>query len=244
MLGLILGPGHQDGAESSCRSQRRCNVVASCWQMPAIPTAPSVQEMKNRATDMAAQAKAATAAVSSTASAKAGCATAATVAAVSATAVAGAAVGAVAAVTAPPEPPPPPRECWTFSLFGSCAEQPEFASYACVVPCIATAEISTYRKTGNPDAKTDACALFCNLAACAICDDGLMSSERERVRDKTNMVPGDCCKCNAACWDTCLTTAFCWGCAAAQMKRELQVWFGHAGEGAPVHPGSPAAKRS
>ena len=64
---------------------------------------------------------------------------------------------------------------------------------------------------------------------------------RERVREKTNMVPGECC--NAACWDTCLATMFCWGCAAAQMKRELQVWFGHAGEGAPVHPGSPAAKR-
>ena len=85
------------------------------------------------------------------------------------------------------------------------------------------------------------CAHSCNLAACWLCDDGLISSERERVREKTNMVPGECC--NAACWDTCLATMFCWGCAAAQMKRELQVWFGHAGEGAPVHPGSPAAKR-
>lgn len=33
-----------------------------------------------------------------------------------------------------------------------------------------------------------------------------MSSERERVREKTNMIPGECC--NAACWDTCLATMF------------------------------------
>ena len=98
-----------------------------------------------------------------------------------------------------------------------------------------------HRSSSNPEAKADACSLMCNLAVCWLCDDGLMSSERERVREKTNMVPGECC--NAACWDTCLATMFCWGCAAAQMKRELQVWFGHAGEGAPVHPGSPAAKR-
>ena len=158
MLGRFFSPGRRRGEHYLAGQAPACNVGSWQIQMPAIPTAPSVQEMKNRATNMAAQAKAATAAVSSTASA-----------------VAGAAVAAVAEVTAPPEPPPPPRECWTFSLFGSCAEQPEFASYACVVPCIATAEISTYRKTGNPDAKTDACALFCNLAACAICDDGLMS---------------------------------------------------------------------
>ena len=182
--------------------------------MPLVPKAPSVQEIKDRAAQ-------ATAAVSSTASA-----------------VAGAAVAAVAEATAPP---PPPRERWTFSLCGSCAEQPGFASYACVAPCFATAEISSYRSSGNPEAKADTCALMCNLAACWLCDDGLMASERERVREKTNMIPGECC--NAACWDTCLATMFCWGCAAAQMKRELQVWFGHAGEGAPVHPGSSAAKR-
>ena len=58
-------------------------------------------------------------------------------------------------------------------------------------------------------------------AACWLCDDGLMASERERVREKTNMIPVECC--NAACWDTHLATMFCWGCAAAQMKRELQV---------------------
>ena len=174
-----------------------------------------MQEIKDRAAQ-------ATAAVSSTASA-----------------VVGAAVAAVAEATAPP---PPPRVRWTFSsLCGSCAEQPGFASYACVAPCFATAEISSYGSTGNPEAKADTCALMCNLAACWLCDDGLMASERERVREKTNMIPGECC--NAACWDTCLATMFCWGCAAAQMKRELQVWFGHAGEGAPVHPGSSAAKR-
>ena len=101
--------------------------------MPLDPKAPSVQEINDRAAQ-------ATAAVSSTASA-----------------VAGAAVAAVAEATAPP---PPPRERWTFSLCGSCAEQPGFASYACVAPCFATAEISSYRSTGNPEAKTDACALI------------------------------------------------------------------------------------
>ena len=80
--------------------------------MPLVPKAPSCRRSR---TDRAAQA---TAAVSSTASA-----------------VAGAAVAAVAEATAPP---PPPRERWTFSLCGSCAEQPGFASYACVAPCFAT----------------------------------------------------------------------------------------------------------
>lgn len=40
-----------------------------------------------------------------------------------------------------------------FSLCDSCAEQPRFASYACVAPSFASAEISTYRSTGNPEAK-------------------------------------------------------------------------------------------
>ena len=119
---------------------------------------------------------------------------------------------------------------------------PGFGTFACVCPCVSTAEISAYRATGKLGDGPNAGALAANVCAFWLCDDGLLASERERVREKTNMVPGECC--NAACWDTCLATVFCWGCAAAQMKRELRVWYGHAGQDAPVHPGSPAAKRT
>ena len=69
-----------------------------------------------------------------------------------------------------------------------------------------------------------------------------MATVRNQIREDTNMVHSECC--NKACWDICLSTVFCWGCAAVQMKRELQVWFGHAGPEAPVHPGSPAARKA
>ena len=96
-----------------------------------------------------------------------------------------------AAVAEATAPPPPPRERWTFSLCGSCAEQPGFAWYACVAPCFATAEISSYRSSGNPEAKADTCALMCNLATCWLCDDGLMASECERVREGGGTVAAD-----------------------------------------------------
>ena len=130
-----------------------------------------------------------------------------------------------------------PREKWTFGACDSLQHDASYTCYACFVPCMSTAEVRAYRKTGKPDAPPEgSCTeLFCFC----LCGDGMLNAEREAVRKKTNLVAPECC--NAACCDDCMATTCCWGCAATQMKRELQVHFGHAGEGAPVHPGSPAA---
>ena len=157
-------------------------------------------------------------------------------------AVASATTQAVAAAVQPSEPPPPQRECWTYGLLDSCCADPGFASYACVCPCVATSEIDAYRKTKDPNAPADGCDITCQYLMFCFGDQCGMTTVRNQIREDTNMVHSECC--NKACWDICLSTVFCWGCAAVQMKRELQVWFGHAGPEAPVHPGSPAARKA
>lgn len=153
-----------------------------------------------------------------------------------AAAAASAAARTVAAVV---EPPPPPRPSWTYGLIESCGMEPGYGAYACFVPCLATAEVVAYRKTGDPNAKADAGAAILGCLCFYFCGDGCLAQERSRDRDMTNMTDDDC---NAACWDTCLSTSFCWGCATVQQRLELKVYYGHAAEGAPVHPGSPAAR--
>ena len=157
-----------------------------------------------------------------------------------ATAVAGAVAAAIA-----PEPLPPPREEWTYSLF-ACHTEPHLCMLGCCCPCLASPQIRAYRTSGSPDAKADDCVIWAHLFACYMCGDGMMAWERDQVRGKTNMVRAECdlsCNCNKQCCDDTCSTMCCCGCAAVQMKRELDVWYGHAGEGAPVHEGSPAAKK-
>lgn len=139
------------------------------------------------------------------------------------------------------EPPPPPREQWTYDLLDSfgCSD-PGVCIYGCCCPCLATADLQAYRTSGKEDARPSQASVFLHLFICYMCGDGLMAREREKIREKTNLVQAD--GCDSVAWNDCFITMCCYGCAAVQMKRELAVWFGHAGEGAPVHPGSPAAK--
>ena len=157
------------------------------------------------------------------------------------------AAGAVAAAVLP-EPLPPPREAWSYGLFDSCGcSEPDLCCIACCCPCLAMPRIRAYRQSGNPDKRADDCAVYMSLLSCWLCGDGLLAHERDEVRGKTNMVRADCditrCYFNNACCDDTCSTMCCCGCAAVQMKRELDVWFGLAGEDAPVHGGSPAAKK-
>jgi Cys-rich protein (TIGR01571 family) len=138
--------------------------------------------------------------------------------------------GAVASALST-EPPPPPREKWTFGLLESCGAEPQFCLWGCCCPCLATAEVQAYRETGSQERPPSECSVCFHLFVCFLCQDGLMQHEREKVRKKTNMVEN--------CNDDCVATMCCHGCAVAQMKRELAVYYGHA----PVHPGTPAAKK-
>ena len=163
-----------------------------------------------------------------------------------ASAVASAAAGAVAAAITP-EPLPPPREQWTYGLFDACGcTDPSLCMYGCCCPCLATPKIRAYRRSGKPDAEADDCTILCHIFACYMCGDGLMAHERDEIRGKTNMVRAECdlnCHYNYQCCDDTCSTMCCCGCAAVQMKRELDVYYGNASEGAPVHQGSPAAKK-
>ena len=133
-----------------------------------------------------------------------------------------------------------PRDAWTHSLCGSCVSEPCYAVKACIFPCWGTASVDTYKKSGDPAAHPSCNRIMLDVLCFMVCSDGTMARVRDQVRDHTNMVQAECC--NSACWDTCCTTTFCWGCAAAQIKRELDVWYGHANDNAPVYPGSPAWK--
>jgi Cys-rich protein (TIGR01571 family) len=139
------------------------------------------------------------------------------------------------AATSSSEPPPPPRETWTYSTFGSGFCDPGFCCYAWWCPTCANAEIEQFMKNGNEDGEIN-----CMQAIIAmLCPCDAMTGTRERVREHTNIVAADGCP-NMICMDTCCCICMCWGCAMAQEKRELRVWYGTAGSDAPKHPGSPA----
>ena len=101
---------------------------------------------------------------------------------------------------------------------------------------MAVERVNSYMKNGHEDAVRNWMTVLCAY----YCAGDSIAGTRDRVRVKTNMVEGECC--SKQCLDSCCTTVFCWGCALAQDRRELQVYFGHAGPEAPVHPGTPAAK--
>ena len=148
-----------------------------------------------------------------------------------------AAIGTGAIITMQPKPVmPPPRETWTYGLVASCCHDPSFGCHACVCPCLAVERVNSYLKNGHEDGERNRMTVLCAY----YCAGDSIAGTRDRVRQKTNMVEGECC--SKQCLDSCLTTCLCWGCALAQDRRELQVYFGHAGADAPVHPGTPAAK--
>jgi Cys-rich protein (TIGR01571 family) len=150
---------------------------------------------------------------------------------------AGALAKVTPAVAAVPVPPPPPRENWTYGIFATCFKDFGFGSRACICPCLAVERVASYMDTGREDAPIN----YITIGMSLLCMGDSVSGVREAVRQKTNMTPGECCPCNSACIDTCIASAFCWGCSLAQDRRELQVYFGHAGPEAPRHPGTPAA---
>ena len=117
----------------------------------------------------------------------------------------------------------------------------------CFCPCAANAKITAYRKSGDPGAPIDTNTALCNFVlAYSGCGDAFLGGERTAVREKTNVMTDDCSGdrgCNTDCWCACISLCLCWGCAGAQEKLELDVWYGHASENAPVHAGSPAAKK-
>eukprot|EP00945_MAST-04E_sp_MAST-4E-sp1_P004323 g4323.t1 len=147
--------------------------------------------------------------------------------------------------------PVPPREDWTYSLLDNCGcTDPQFCIFGCCCPCLATPKLNAYRKKGDPNANADGWTIFCSLFTCWFCGDGLMNWERDQIREKTNLIKTECWNGHnagspecCACIHDCMATSFCCGCAAVQMKRELAVYYGHAGSDAPVHSGSPAAKK-
>ena len=139
-------------------------------------------------------------------------------------------------ITMQPKPVmPPPRTEWTNGLLSSCCHDPCFGCRACFCPCLAVERVNSYLNNGHENSETNWVTVLCSY----YCTGDSIAGTRERVRAKTNMEEGECC--SKVCWDTCCTTVFCWGCALAQDRRELQVYFGHAGPGATVHPGTPAA---
>jgi Cys-rich protein (TIGR01571 family) len=130
---------------------------------------------------------------------------------------------------------PPPRTEWTYGLLSSCCNDLSFGCRACFCPCLAVVRINSYLNKGHENAPSNWVSVYCSY----LCASDNIAGTRDRVREKTNMDTGECC--SKVCCDTLCTTVFCWGCALAQDRRELQVYFGHAGSGAPVHPGTPAA---
>jgi Cys-rich protein (TIGR01571 family) len=131
---------------------------------------------------------------------------------------------------------PPPRPDWTYGLMSSCCNDFSFGCHGCVCPCLAVERVNTYLKKGHENAERNMVTVICTYC----CMGDSIAGTRDRVREKTNMTTGECC--SRECFDTLCTTMFCWGCALAQERRELQVFYGHAEPGAVRHEGTPAAQ--
>ena len=118
---------------------------------------------------------------------------------------------------------PPPRPDWTYGLISSCCNDPCFGCTACFCPCVAVARVHSLLEEGHENVSAppgEHPATIC-CAYCCPADD--IGGTRDRVRAKTNMTSGDRCR------DVVCTSMCCWGCALAQDRRELQVYYGHAG---------------
>ena len=112
---------------------------------------------------------------------------------------------------------PPPRTEWSYGLLSSCCNDPAFGCHACVCPCLAVERVNKYLNKGHENTKTNWVTVVCSY----LCMGDSISGTRGRVREKTNMETGECC--SLICLDELCTTVFCWGCALAQDRRELQV---------------------
>eukprot|EP01051_Picozoa_sp_SAG22_P001915 SAG22_NODE_80_length_21788_cov_9.742542_4_plen_175_part_00 len=134
-------------------------------------------------------------------------------------------------------PDVPKREGWTYSATGSVFAEPGFACYALFCPVCANEKNNVYLEGGDADSDIDMTAA---LMQC-MCPCDAMITARDRTREKTNIQDWEGC-CDGIV-HSCIPTVFCWGCTKAQERREIQVWYGHAGADAPNHPGSPSMER-